>query len=119
MAGRLLLGTSGYAYGHWRGVLYPPRLPSREWLHFYARHFASVELNNPFYRLPSKAVFRAWRAAVPDDFLFAVKASRFLTHLKRLKAPTTPLCAYFNNDGDGAAVKDARSLGELLEGQTL
>jgi uncharacterized protein YecE (DUF72 family) len=91
MRGRLFLGTSGYVYPHWRGRFYPPGLPSREWLPFYARHFGTVELNNPFYRLPAKTAFRSWRATVPDDFVFAVKASRYLTHLKRLKAPRAPL----------------------------
>jgi uncharacterized protein YecE (DUF72 family) len=91
MRGRLLIGTSGYAYPHWRRRFYPADLPAREWLPFYARRFPSVELNNPFYRLPGKRAFRAWRAAVPADFVFAVKASRYLTHLKRLRAPTPPL----------------------------
>jgi uncharacterized protein YecE (DUF72 family) len=91
MRGRLHLGTSGYVYPHWRRRFYPAGLPPRDWLPFYARHFATVELNNSFYRLPSKAAFRAWRAQVPDDFVFAVKASRFLTHLKRLKTPAPPL----------------------------
>jgi uncharacterized protein YecE (DUF72 family) len=91
MAGRLRVGTSGYVYPHWRGVFYPSRLPAREWLPFYAAVFDTVELNNPFYRLPAKAAFRAWRAAVPGNFVFAVKASRYLTHLKRLKAPSAPL----------------------------
>jgi uncharacterized protein YecE (DUF72 family) len=105
MRGRLFLGTSGYVYPHWRRVFYPADVPQREWLPFYARHFPTVELNNSFYRLPSKAAFRAWRAQVegkggtlpgcphPTDaqFCFAVKASRFLTHLKRLKAPSPPL----------------------------
>jgi uncharacterized protein YecE (DUF72 family) len=95
VAGRLYLGTSGYVYAHWRGVFYPRGLPVREWLPFYAGHFPTVELNNSFYRLPSKAAFRAWRATVADDFTFAVKASRFLTHLKRLKAPTAPLDRFF------------------------
>jgi uncharacterized protein YecE (DUF72 family) len=91
MRGGLQLGTSGYVYPHWRGVFYPPGLPARGWLPFYAKHFDTVELNNSFYRLPSKAAFRGWRGQVGEDFLFAVKASRFLTHLKRLKAPTAPL----------------------------
>lgn len=91
MRGRLYLGTSGYVYPHWRKRFYPAGLPPREWLPFYARHFKTVELNNSFYRLPSKAAFRAWRAHVPDDFVFAVKASRYLTHLKRLKTPAPPL----------------------------
>ena len=91
MRGRLFLGTSGYVYPHWRRVFYPPEVAQRDWLPFYARHFRTVELNNSFYRLPSKAAFRAWRAQVGDDFCFAIKASRYLTHLKRLKAPTPPL----------------------------
>jgi uncharacterized protein YecE (DUF72 family) len=91
MRGRLFLGTSGYVYPHWRRRFYPVGLPPRQWLPFYAEHFASVELNSPFYRLPEKAAFRAWRASVPADFVFAVKASRYLTHLKRLREPAPPL----------------------------
>ena len=91
MRGRLFVGTSGYVYPHWRGRFYPPGLPAREWLAFYARHFDTVELNNPFYRLPAKASFRTWRQSVPTQFVFSVKASRYLTHLKRLKAPRAPL----------------------------
>ena len=89
--GHVLIGTSGYVYRDWRGRFYPPTLPAPAWLPFYARHFPTVELNNPFYRLPTAAMFRAWRDAVPRGFVFAVKASRFLTHLKRLKDPAAPL----------------------------
>ena len=91
MRGRVLLGTSGYVYPHWRRRFYPPGLPARAWLTFYAQHFATVELNSPFYRLPAKTAFRDWRAAVPDNFVFAVKASRYLTHLRRLKSARAPL----------------------------
>jgi uncharacterized protein YecE (DUF72 family) len=86
VGGRLLVGTSGYVYAHWRHVFYPRTLAMRDWLPYYAARFATVELNNPFYRLPSAAAFVAWRDAVPPGFVFAVKASRFLTHMKRLKA---------------------------------
>jgi uncharacterized protein YecE (DUF72 family) len=86
VGGRLLVGTSGYVYAHWRRVFYPRTLAMRDWLPYYAARFATVELNNPFYRLPSAAAFAAWRDAVPPGFVFAVKASRFLTHMKRLKA---------------------------------
>jgi uncharacterized protein YecE (DUF72 family) len=89
--GRCFVGTSGYVYKHWRERFYPRTLPARAWLPFYAEHFETVELNNPFYRLPSKAVFAAWRRTVPPGFVFAVKASRYLTHLKRLKQPSDPL----------------------------
>jgi uncharacterized protein YecE (DUF72 family) len=91
MRGRPFIGTSGYVYPHWRKRFYPPGLPVADWLRFYADHFATVELNNPFYRLPTKAAFRRWREDVPAGFVFSVKASRYLTHLKRLKTPRAPL----------------------------
>ena len=91
MAARLLVGTSGYVYGHWRHIFYPRDVPSTQWLAFYARHFATVELNNPFYRLPEARTFRHWAGQVPPGFVFAVKASRYLTHLKRLREPGPPL----------------------------
>jgi uncharacterized protein YecE (DUF72 family) len=91
MAGRVLIGTSGYVYGHWRDRFYPRQLPAREWFRFYAERFETVELNNPFYRLPSVAIFNAWRAAAPAGFSFAVKASRFITHMKKLTDPAPPL----------------------------
>ena len=79
-------------YRHWRGgVFYPPGLRQREELAWYASRFRTVELNNPFYRLPEAATFRRWRDAVPPDFSFAVKASRFITHVKRLADPVEPL----------------------------
>ena len=89
--GRLWIGTSGYVYRDWRGRFYPRKLPARAWLPFYADRFDTLELNNSFYRLPEASTFRAWRQTVPDGFLFAVKASRYLTHLKRLKDPADPL----------------------------
>ena len=78
----LWIGTSGYVYVHWRrGVFYPEGLRQREELPYYAQRFRTVELNNPFYRLPAPESFDRWRAAVPDDFLYAVKASRYITHI--------------------------------------
>lgn len=88
------VGTSGYVYADWRRRFYPRALPAREWLPFYAAHFGTVELNSPFYRLPRAATFRAWAAAVPPGFVFAVKASRFLTHVKRLREPGPPLSLF-------------------------
>ncbi len=99
------VGTSGYVYPHWRGRLYPPGLPPGAWLAYYARHFPTVELNNPFYRLPSARTFDAWRRAVPPGFVFAVKASRFLTHMKRLKDAPVHL---------GLFLERARRLGPRL-----
>ena len=93
-AGRVLIGTSGYVYRDWRRRFYPHDLAAREWLPFYASRFPTVELNSPFYRLPRAATFRAWARAAPEDFVFAVKASRFLTHIKRLREPGPPLTLY-------------------------
>jgi uncharacterized protein YecE (DUF72 family) len=84
--GRIRIGTSGYVYRHWRkGVFYPVGLKAREELAYYASHFPTVELNNPFYRLPTAEMFQRWRDATPADFEFAVKASRYITHVKRLR----------------------------------
>jgi uncharacterized protein YecE (DUF72 family) len=88
---RLFIGTSGYVYKDWRGLVYPAGLPLRAWLGYYADHFDTVELNSAFYRLPSIAAYRGWRAQVPARFTFAVKASRYLTHMVKLKAPRDPL----------------------------
>ena len=79
------IGTSGWHYDHWRGVYYPVGLSKPKWLQFYARQFNTVELNNSFYHLPSEKAFSTWRESVPDNFVFAVKVSRFITHIKRLK----------------------------------
>ena len=79
------IGTSGYVYPHWRkGVFYPPGLAARQELAYYAARFRTVELNNPFYRLPTPEMFLRWRETTPSDFVFAVKASRYITHIKRL-----------------------------------
>ncbi|MCF6524283.1 DUF72 domain-containing protein [Streptomyces sp. JJ36] len=88
----VLVGTSGWQYRDWRGVLYPAELPQRRWLEGYARGFATVENNNAFYRLPSAETFAAWREnRTPEGFVMAVKASRFLTHMKRLRDPEEPV----------------------------
>ena len=80
------IGTSGFIYEHWRRRFYPPSARGSE-LERYARTFDTVELNVTFYRMPPSATFRSWAARVPDGFLFAVKASRYLTHVRRLQAP--------------------------------
>jgi uncharacterized protein YecE (DUF72 family) len=81
----LLIGTSGWSYDHWHGPFYPEHVPREHWLEYYARYFRSVEINNSFYRLPSESTLRSWYDAVPADFVFTVKASRFITHMKKLK----------------------------------
>jgi uncharacterized protein YecE (DUF72 family) len=85
------IGTSGYVYPHWMTRFYPADLPARAWLPFYADHFDTLELNSPFYRLPDARVFARWRQAVPPGFTFAVKASRYLTHMRKLLHPAEPL----------------------------
>src|SRR5687768_649118 len=85
------IGCSGWHYKSWKGVVYPQELPTTAWLRAYTERFATVELNNSFYRLPSEETFASWRRQVPRGFLFAVKASRFLTHIKRLRDPEEPL----------------------------
>jgi uncharacterized protein YecE (DUF72 family) len=87
----VLLGTSGWMYRHWRGRFYPDKLPQRQWLEYYAEQFDTVELNNAFYRLPSYEDFAGWRDRLPRGFVVALKASRFLTHIKRLREPAEPV----------------------------
>lgn len=87
----VLIGTSGWQYASWRGRFYPASLPQRSWLEHYAARFQTVEVNNAFYRLPAAATFDAWAARTPDDFVVAVKASRYLSHLRRLRDPAEPV----------------------------
>jgi uncharacterized protein YecE (DUF72 family) len=80
------IGCSGWNYRDWRrGVFYPPELPAKDWLSFYAEQFDTVELNTTFYRLPNTTAVERWVSQTPDDFVFAVKVSRFVTHVKRLQ----------------------------------
>jgi uncharacterized protein YecE (DUF72 family) len=84
-------GTSGWQYRDWRGCFYPPEVPQRRWLEHYARQFATVENNGTFYRLPARDTFASWRDRVSDDFVMTVKASRYLTHVRRLRDPAGPV----------------------------
>lgn len=99
------LGTSGWAYGHWRGGLYPAGVPTARWLEAYAAGFATVELNASFYRLPATAAFEGWRRRTPEGFVMAVKASRYLTHVRRLRDPEEPAARL---------TERARALGDRL-----
>ncbi len=85
------VGTSGWQYASWRGVFYPPSVPQPRWLEHYTTVFTTVENNSAFYRLPKRETFQAWRDRTPDGFVMAVKASRFLTHVKRLREPHEPI----------------------------
>jgi uncharacterized protein YecE (DUF72 family) len=87
----LLVGTSGWQYRDWVGVLYPPGLPQRAWLEHYATRYVTVESNAAFYRLPAYDTFASWRDRTPPGFVMAVKASRYLTHIRRLRDPEEPV----------------------------
>jgi uncharacterized protein YecE (DUF72 family) len=87
----LSIGTSGWQYRDWRDSFYPAGLPQRLWLEQYATRFPTVEVNNAFYRLPERSTFEQWRDRTPADFRFAVKMSRFLTHVRRLRDPAEPV----------------------------
>jgi uncharacterized protein YecE (DUF72 family) len=85
---RVLIGCSGWNYADWRGPFYPERgCPASRWLEFYARHFPPVEINSTFYRLASRDAVARWLTQTPDDFVFAPKISRYITHVKRLANP--------------------------------
>jgi uncharacterized protein YecE (DUF72 family) len=103
--GSCRIGTSGYQYDHWRGGFYPVDLPKRKWLAWYAKQFDTVEINNTFYRLPGAETFDAWRESAPRGFLFALKFSRYGSHLKHLKDPGASV---------GAFVERARRLERCL-----
>ncbi|MBO3750738.1 DUF72 domain-containing protein [Streptosporangiaceae bacterium NEAU-GS5] len=99
----MLIGTSGWQYKDWRGRVYPAEVPQRQWLEWYGDHFPTVENNNAFYRLPTRDVFVRWRDSTPPGFVMAVKASRYLTHMKRLKDPEEPVRRLMRSaDGLGA-----------------
>ncbi|CAN5270198.1 DUF72 domain-containing protein [soil metagenome] len=106
---RAWIGTSGWQYADWRAAFYPPTLPQAEWLEHYAGRFRTVELNNSFYRLPPRATFERWARRTPADFVVAVKASRYLSHMKRLRDPVEPVGRLM----DGAAGLGAK-LGPVL-----
>jgi uncharacterized protein YecE (DUF72 family) len=93
----LLAGTSGFAYKEWKGKFYPENLPSKDWLRFYAGRFATVEINNTFYRMPKRDVLASWADQVPERFRFVVKAPRRITHIKRLKEVESESVFLFEN----------------------
>jgi uncharacterized protein YecE (DUF72 family) len=105
-----LIGTSGWSYKHWQnGVFYPPRLAATLQLAFYAQHFSTVEINYSYYQLPPRSTFELWKRKSPSGFVFAAKASRYLTHMKKLKDPQEPLARLIEH-----AAGLGRKLGPLL-----
>lgn len=107
--GELRIGTSGFQYDHWQGVFYPENLPKRQWLRHYTRHFDTVEINNTFYRLPQAHTFEAWREQAPPGFVYALKFSRYGSHVKRLKDPQGPIELFIER-----AARLQRFLGPIL-----
>jgi uncharacterized protein YecE (DUF72 family) len=90
------VGTSGWHYDHWRDDFYPKGMAKSGWLEFYSHYFPTVELNNSFYHLPSEKAFIGWRDASPPGFVFSVKVSRFITHIKRLKDTEEPVANFLS-----------------------
>jgi uncharacterized protein YecE (DUF72 family) len=109
--GVIRIGCSGWSYEHWRGVLYPQRGSTSRWLELYAESFDTVEINATFYRLPSAKTVEGWATKAPDDFLFAVKASRYLTHVKRLRSIADGVKRM---DARIEPLRGARKLGPIL-----
>ena len=118
----VLVGTSGWQYDDWRDVFYPHAAPRPAWLAYYSAKFATVEVNNTFYRLPEAETFRRWAAETPDGFVVAVKVSRYLSHIKRLADPEEPIARFVERAialgprlGPPSFTRDDNRLGRVLE----
>ena len=94
---KIFIGTSGWNYKHWHGDFYPAEVKQNKWLEYYAEKFKCVELNVTFYRLPNEKTFENWYNRTPDDFKFIIKASRIITHRKRLSNPEESMPAFLQN----------------------
>ena len=93
------VGTSGWHYDHWKQLFYPPDLPKSKWFEHYAQHFDTVEINNTFYHLPKESSIQRWHKLAPKGFLYAVKANRYITHIKRLKDTSEEIERFFDRVG--------------------
>jgi uncharacterized protein YecE (DUF72 family) len=109
--GELHLGCSGWNYRDWRDDFYPPKLPARQWLDYYSQQFDTVEVNATFYRLPAVDTVATWAKQTPSDFVFAVKSSRYLTHVKRLAELDTGVKRFYERI---EPLVQARKLGPIL-----
>lgn len=92
----LWIGCSGFVYDHWKSAFYPDDLSQNHWLAYYCKHFSTVELNVTFYGLPERETFTKWYMTTPENFLFALKGSRFITHIKKLKDCAEPIETFFS-----------------------
>lgn len=95
--GKIYIGTSGWNYKHWKKNFYPEDIKQKDWLKFYSEKFDTVEINNSFYRLPEKKTFKNWKDTVSKNFVFSVKASRYITHMKKLKDPKESVSNFIDN----------------------
>jgi uncharacterized protein YecE (DUF72 family) len=109
MTGTVRIGCSGWIYRHWRGAFYPEKMAQRLWFAHYAETFETVELNTSFYHLPKPETFEKWHAQAPSDFRYAVKAPRFITHMKKLKDCAEPVAEFLSR-----ARKLGSSVGPIL-----
>ncbi len=107
--GKIYIGTSGWNYAHWIGTFYPGKLKSTGYLGYYANHFHSVEVNNSFYRWPEEHIFNSWKVTVPGNFVFSVKANRYITHMKKLIVDKRSLNELF-----GRSAELGRKCGPIL-----
>ena len=105
MTGSVHVGTSGWHYDHWQGPFYPQGMKRGDWLGYYVGRLQTVEINNTFYQLPEESTMASWRDTVSEDFVFAVKASRYITHMKKLKDPEEPVETFLGR---------VRTLGDCL-----
>jgi len=94
--GHIHIGTSGWSYEHWKGAFYPEGLPGKQMLEYYAQQFRSVEINSSFYHLPEQQTLQHWCECTPRDFRFTVKASRYITHMKKLRDPQKTVPAFLD-----------------------
>ena len=95
--GRIHIGTSGWHYKHWKGTFYPADIKDADRFHYYQQFFDTVELNNPFYHLPAAKTFTGWKRSTPEKFIFSVKASRYITHMKKLNPGKKSLHLFFSH----------------------
>jgi len=93
------IGTSGWHYNHWKELFYPAGLPKSKWFEHYAQHFDTVEINNTFYQLPKEVSLKRWHEQAPKNFLYSVKANRYITHIKRLKDTSEAIERFFDRIG--------------------
>jgi len=94
---RIHIGTSGWHYDHWKGPFYPEEVQNNKMLELYSQHFSTVEINNTFYQIPEEKTLSQWTENVPVGFIFSVKASRYITHMKKLKDPSAPVSKFLDS----------------------